>query len=406
MDPEPSVPILDPPEPDDDERMPRWIPRALLLAVLAYFLALLALAAFRQLRDLILWLIAALFLSFALEPAVNWLAGKGWRRGTATAVLILGLVLVMLVAVAAMVPLVVDQVQELIRRVPGWLDQVSVYTKEWFDVELTGEKILKQVTEAQQNVAQLASNVASVGQFILGLIFQVLTIGLFTFYLVADAPRFRRTVCSMLPPRRQHEILAAWEIAVDKTGGYLYSRLLLAAISSIVAFFVLTVLGVPFAIPLALFLGFVSQFIPVIGTYIAAAVPLLVALLEDPWKALFFLIYVVVYQQIENYLLAPRITARTMALHPAVAFFAALAGGSISGLLGAFMALPAAAIIQATISTYMTRHEVVESELTREEVEDVVEEATGETATEGGTRDGLLERIGDRLRRNDRDPKA
>ena len=407
MDPEPPVPILDPPRrDDDDERMPRWIPRLLLLAVLTYFLALLALAAFRQLRDLILWLVAALFLSFALEPAVNWLAAKGWRRGTATTVVILGLALVMLVAVAAMVPLVVDQVQELIRRVPGWLDQISVYTKDWFDVELTGEKILKQVTEAQQNVAQLASNVASVGQFILGLIFQVLTIGLFTFYLVADAPRFRRAVCSVLPPRRQHEILAAWEIAVDKTGGYLYSRLLLAAISSLVAFFVLSVLGVPFAIPLALFLGFVSQFIPVIGTYIAAAVPLLVALLEDPWTALFFLIYVIVYQQIENYLLAPRITARTMALHPAVAFFAALAGGSISGLLGAFMALPAAAIIQATISTYMTRHEVVESELTREQVEEVVEEAAGEAATEGDDRDGLLERLGDRLRRNDREPKA
>lgn len=408
MDPEPTVPILDPPpDRDDRDRMPSWIPRVLLLVVLTYFLALLALAAFRQLRNIILWLIAALFLSFALEPAVNWLAARGWRRGTATTVVILGLAVLALVAVAAMVPLVVDQVQELIRRVPDWLDQISVYTRQWFDVELTGEKILRQITRAQQNVASLASNVASVGQFILGLIFQVLTIGLFTFYLVADAPRFRRTVCSVLPPRRQREVLAAWEIAVDKTGGYLYSRLLLAAISSLVSFFVLSVLGVPFAIPLALFLGFVSQFIPVIGTYIAAAVPLLVALLEDPWTALFFLVYVVVYQQIENYLLAPRITARTMALHPAVAFFAALAGGSISGLLGAFMALPAAAIIQATISTYMTRHEVVESELTREEVEQVAEEvAEGERGGADDRPDGLLERLGDRLRRDDRDPKA
>lgn len=409
MDPEPTVPILDPPpERDDRDRMPSWIPRVLLLVVLTYFLALLALAAFRQLRNIILWLIAALFLSFALEPAVNWLAARGWRRGTATAVVILGLAVLALVAVAAMVPLVVDQVQEFIRRVPDWLDQISVYTRQWFDVELTGEKILRQITQAQQNVASLASNLASVGQFILGLIFQVLTIGLFTFYLVADAPRFRRTVCSVLPPRRQREVLAAWEIAVDKTGGYLYSRLLLAAISSLVSFFVLSVLGVPFAIPLALFLGFVSQFIPVIGTYIAAAVPLLVALLEDPWTALFFLVYVVVYQQIENYLLAPRITARTMALHPAVAFFAALAGGSISGLLGAFMALPAAAIIQATISTYMTRHEVVESELTREEVEQVAEEMAEGAEREGADDrpDGLLERLGDRLRRDDRDPKA
>jgi predicted PurR-regulated permease PerM len=408
MDPEPPVPILDPPPERDDERMPRWIPRVLLLAVLTYFLALLALAAFRQLRNIIVWLIAALFLSFALEPAVNWLAARGWRRGTATGLVIAGLALAALVAVAAMVPLVVDQVQELITRVPDWLDEISVYTRRWFDVELTGEKILDQITQAQEDVSQLAANVASVGQFILGLVFQVLTIGLFTFYLVADAPRFRRAVCSMLPPRRQREVLAAWEIAVDKTGGYLYSRLLLAAISSLIAFFVLTILGVPFAIPLALFLGFISQFIPVIGTYIAAAVPLLVALLEDPWTALFFLIYVVVYQQIENYLLAPRITARTMALHPAVAFFAALAGGSISGLLGAFMALPAAAIIQATISTYMTRHEVVESELTREQVEEV-ERVAGQMVSEDdedADREGLLARLGDRLRRNGPDSET
>jgi len=350
----------------DEERMPRWVGRLLALVVLTYFLSLLALAAFRQLRELFLWLIAALFLSFALEPAVNWLTAHGWRRGVATAAVLFGLGLLGLVALGAMVPLVIDQVQELITRLPGWLDQISVYTKRWFDVELTGARIIEQIKGAQADVGKLAENVAQVGQFVLGLIFQILTIALFTFYLVADAPRFRRAVCSVLPPHRQREVLAAWEVAVEKTGGYLYSRLLLAAISASVSFVALTVLGVPFAAPLALFLGFVSQFIPVVGTYIAAAVPLLVALLENPWSALAFLVYVLVYQQVENYLLAPRITARTMALHPAVAFFAALAGGMVSGLLGAFMALPAAAIIQATVSTYLTRHEVVESELTRE----------------------------------------
>jgi predicted PurR-regulated permease PerM len=157
---------------------------------------------------------------------------------------------------------------------------------------------------------------------------------------------------------------------------------------------------VPFAVPLALWQGFVSQFIPVVGTYIAAAVPLLVALLEDPWSALFFLIFVVVYQQIENYLLSPRITARTMQLHPAVAFGAALAGGSISGLIGAFMALPAAAVIQATVSTYLKRHEVIESELTREQI---VTEASSEGPADpapGGV--GIFSRFTGRLRRNGR----
>ena len=377
--------------------MPRWVPRLLLLIVLTYFGALLALAAFRQLRNIILWLIAALFLSFALEPAVNWLVSRGWRRGRATALVLFGLALLTLVAFAAMVPLVINQVQELITKVPGWLDRISVYTERWFNLELTGQKILSAITNAQQDVSQVASNLASVGAFILGLIFQILTIGLFTFYLVADAPRFRRAVCSVLPPQRQREILAAWEVAVDKTGGYLYSRLLLAVVSAFFSFVVLTALGVPFAVPLALFLGFVSQFIPVVGTYIAAAVPLLVALLEDPWSALIFLIYVIVYQQIENYFLAPRITARTMQLHPAVAFFAALSGGAVSGLLGAFMALPAAAIIQATVSTYLKRHEVVESELTRQAIAERNElwvEGTAEAP-----KPGAAERILSRIRR-------
>jgi predicted PurR-regulated permease PerM len=381
----------------DDDRMPRWIPRLLLLIVLTYFAALLALTAFRALRNVILWLIAALFLSFALEPAVNWLVARGWRRGVATALVIFGLAVLTLVAVGAMVPLVIDQVQELITKIPGWLDRISVYTERWFGETLTSQEILDAIARAGQDVGEVASNVASVGAFILGVVFQVLTIGLFTFYLVADAPRFRRAVCSVLPPQRQHEVLAAWEVAVDKTGGYLYSRLLLAAISATITFVVLQALGVPFAVPLALFFGFVSQFIPVVGTYFAAAVPLLVALLEDPWSALVFLIYVVVYQQVENYVLSPRITARTMQLHPAIAFFAVLAGGAFGGVIGAFLALPAAAIIQATVSTYLKRHEVVETDLTRHGTPN--QQEPDPDGSEDAPR--LLDRLGGRLRRRD-----
>jgi predicted PurR-regulated permease PerM len=194
-------------------------------------------------------------------------------------------------------------------------------------------------------------------------------------------------VCSVLTPRRQREVLAVWDIAIDKTGGYLYSRLLLAIANATATFIVLTVLGVPYAVPLSLWQGFVSQFIPIVGTYIAAAIPLLVALLEDPITALIFLIFVLIYQQIENYVLSPRITARTMQLHPAVAFGAALGGGLIGGLLGAFMALPAAAVIQAVVSSYLTRHEVVENELTRED-------AAGEDASPGETPTGAASESG------------
>lgn len=389
-----------PPADEDASRMPPWISRLLLLIVLVFFAAYAGFTLFRRLRDLVVWLIAALFLSFALEPAVNWLVGRGWRRGVATASVLFGLALIGVVMIASMVPLVIDQVQELIDRLPDWLEQASVYTQRWFDFELTTDEILNRIQSAQGNIQDIAANLASVGAFLLGVLFQILTIGLFTFYLVADGPKVRRAVCSLLPPRRQREVLAAWEVAIDKTGGYLYSRLLLAIANAAITFVVLQLLGVPFAVPLALWQGFVSQFIPVVGTYIAAAVPLVVALLEDPWSASFFVIFVLVYQQIENYFLSPRITARTMQLHPAVAFGAALAGGSINGLIGAFMALPAAAVIQATVSTYLTRHEVVDTELTREEPPTDIEAAAAEAARDprGG---GVIARLSARWRRDD-----
>ena len=122
-------------------------------------------------------------------------------------------------------------------------------------------------------------------------------------------------------------------------------------------------------------MGITSQFIPTVGTYIGGALPLLVALTEGPVAAGLTLAFVLVYQQIENYVLSPRITARTMQLHPAVAFGTVIAGASILGGIGALLALPAAAIIQAIGSTYFRRHEVVSSELVGEtEAEEPPEE--------------------------------
>ena len=373
-------PATEPAAERDDRRVPRWIPKAIAIWYGAAFVAFAVFLLIRQLRDLILWLIFALFLSFAIEPGANALVRRGWRRGTATALILFGSLLALATMVALMVPLIVAQVQSLVELAPEWLARANVYTERWFSISITGQNVLEFLRNAKADLAGAATRVASVGAFLLGLLFQMLTIALFTFYLVADGPRFRRSICSVLPPRRQLEVLQTWEVAIDKTGGYLYSRLLLAVVNAVISFIALVLLGVPFALPLALWQGFVSQFIPVIGTYIAAAVPLLVALLSDPWSALFFLIFVVVYQQIENYVLSPRITARTMQLHPAIAFGAALAGGSIGGLLGAFMALPIAAVIQATASSYVRRHDVLETELTREAVR---EEPTAPPARRG-----------------------
>ena len=357
--------------------MPPWIPRLLTLIVAIIVGLYAAINVVRRLRGLIVILLISLFLSVALEPAVNFLASKGWKRGLATGVMFLAMVFSAGLFVGLMIPLIVDQVSRLVERLPEYIDRLSEFLA-GFGIDFSGERIREAIAEARTDLTSFGTDIAGrifgVGQTLIGTIFQLLTIGLFTFYMTAEGPRFRRTVCSLLPPRRQLEVLRVWEIAIEKTGGYFYSRALLAGMSAAVGWGVFIVIDLPFALALALWIGVLSQFVPVVGTYIGGALPLLIALLESPGKAVAVVIYVVVYQQIENYLLAPRITARTMSLHPAVSFGSAIAGGTLLGVPGALMALPVAATIQAFISTYLRRHEVVESPLTEEDHEEPVEE--------------------------------
>jgi predicted PurR-regulated permease PerM len=157
--------------------------------------------------------------------------------------------------------------------------------------------------------------------------------------------------------------LRVWDLAIDSTGGYVYSRVILAGCSAVATTLFLTLIGVPYPLPLGLWVGLVSQFIPTVGTYLAGALPVLIALLDEPVSAVWVLLYVVVYQQFENMVLSPRITARTMALHPAVAFGAVIAGGAIMGPIGSLLALPAAASVQSLVSIYLHRYEVIASPL-------------------------------------------
>ena len=159
----------------------------------------------------------------------------------------------------------------------------------------------------------------------------LLTVGLFTFYLVAEGPKLRRNVCSLLSEERQRQVLFVWDLAVSKTGGYIYSRLILAVVSFLVHWLVFWLVGAPFPVPMAMWVGLVSQFVPVIGTYIAGALPVLIGLLDKPSTGLAILIAIVVYQQVENYLLQPKVTAHTMEIHVTVAFGSVIAGGLLLG---------------------------------------------------------------------------
>jgi predicted PurR-regulated permease PerM len=138
----------------------------------------------------------------------------------------------------------------------------------------------------------------------------------------------------------------------------------LALISSFFHWIAFQAIGTPAPIAMAIWVGIVSQFLPVVGTYVAGVLPVVLSFVNRPASALFVIAFIVIYQQLENYLFSPRITARTMDLHPALAFGAAIAGAAVLGPVGALLALPAAAMIQAIGSEWGHRHEVVTSPLT------------------------------------------
>ena len=331
-------------------------------------IALIVRAVWARLDDLFVLLAISLFLSLAIEPGVNRLSRRGWRRGSATALILFGVVLVFLMFVAAIGTLVGSQIATLLTNTERYITDTVQFLNDTFGFNISAQETIDVFNDpegpVQEFIRDQQDDALALSVAALGWLLQLFSVILFTFYLVADGPRLRRSICSRLTPERQARVLQTWELASSKTGGYLYSRALLALFSTVFHWIVFQSVGTAAPIALALWVGIISQFLPVIGTYIAGVLPLVITFLDSPLKALIVLIAIVVYQQIENYVFAPRITARTMQLHPALAFGSALAGAALLDAVGAVLALPAAAMAQALVSELGSRHVVVDSHLT------------------------------------------
>ncbi|MGW1778416.1 AI-2E family transporter [Streptomyces sp. NPDC002143] len=343
--------------------MPRWLPRAMVLALALLGVFQLGIWAFHQLIGLLLNILIAFFLALAIEPAVSRMAARGMRRGFATFLVFFGLLIATAGFFTLLGSMLAGQIIKMIEGFPAYLDSVINWVNSTFHTELRRVDVQEGLLHSEwlKKYAQnSAAGVLDVSTQVLGGLFQLLTIALFSFYFAADGPRLRRGLCSVLPPARQAEVLRAWEIAVDKTGGYLYSRGLMALISGVAHYILLQALGIPYAPVLAVWVGVVSQFIPTIGTYLAGALPMLIAFTVSPLYALWVLIFVVVYQQFENYMLQPKLTSKTVDIHPAVAFGSVIAGTALLGAVGALISIPAVATLQAFLGAYVKRYDVTD----------------------------------------------
>jgi predicted PurR-regulated permease PerM len=350
----------------DSARPPRWIPRVLVMGAVAVFVAAWVWQALGQLTTLFVYLLIALFVALALEPVVIWLVSHGWRRGAAAATAFFGSVVVAVGVLAMFGNLFVQQLVQLVGTLPELYVAASERVEAAFDVELPASDDLLARLVAEYGT-DVASGTLALGATVVGFVFAALTIGLVTYYLMAAGPQFRAAVCRWLRPDRQTEVLRLWEITQVKVSDFISSRVVLAALSAAFTAVFLVIVGTPYALPLALFTGVVSQFVPTIGTYIGGALPVAVALTSQGMpQAVAVLAFVVAYQQLENLSFSPRISARALEMNPAVSFVVVLAFGAVFGALGAFLALPVAATVQAVANTYLTRHELVDSALLRD----------------------------------------
>ncbi len=300
-----------------------------------------------RLSTTITLLIVALFLTLALNPIVEALTRAQIRRGLAVGIVFLGAVLVFALLGWVVIPPVAQQSTELATNAPHMLD--GLLQNQWVqDMDHRYQVIARIQEEITKRVADgnlwagIFGGVLETGKVVLGGVFSVVTVLVLTLYFLASLPSLKHAGYSLVPASRRPRIISLAEEIMRRVGSYAIGQVAVAAINAFCSWIMMTLLGLKFAAILAVAVGFLGL-IPMVGATLGASVVAIVAFFDEPKKALIAIIYFVVYQQIENYAVMPRVMQRTVAVPGAVTVVAALAGGTLAGILGALLAIPTAA---------------------------------------------------------------
>ena len=358
------------PEKGDPRRPPEWFGRALIYAAIAVFVSIWIWRGWADIKPLVLIIVISLFIALAMDPIVVRLVKHGWRRGAASGVTLIGLCVAVVALMAVFGKMFVDQVIQMVNSLPSTYATISQWAKERFnadlpDMEHLGDAIMDWIST--HNMADYAGQAWGYVVSLVGGLFAVFTVLLVTYYMSACSPKMLKSFCHYMSPRSQKRFLVTWTVLQDQISNFLYSRIILAFISSVCMSFFLMYLGSPYWLPLSMFCGLASQFVPTIGTYIGGALPVLSMWTTNSVKdAIIVIIYICIYQQFENLLLSPKISQRTMDINPAVAFLVVVLFGYLFGALGAFLALPVWAAIQVLFKMYTKQYELIDSPLLQE----------------------------------------
>jgi predicted PurR-regulated permease PerM len=309
------------------------------------------------LRQPLLWLVLALFLAVATSRPVNALS-RSLPRGVAITVVYLGVVLAPTAIAASLVPPVVEQTTRLVDQLPTYSQKLNHALKSSDTLQKANQqfnlvgKVRDLASKLGSRLGNAPTTLANVGGAVVSSLFALITILVLSIFMVARGQRWRAKVIASRPVPERETLSRALDGMASAVGGYVAGALAQASIAGIVTFIVLTVLGVPYSLALAVVVG-VLDLIPLVGATLGGVLVAMVTLFSDfPVNTIVWAVFAIVYQQFENYVVQPRIQSRASQLDSFVVIIAALFGGTLLGVLGAVLAIPAAAAIQVAVREY------------------------------------------------------
>lgn len=300
-------------------------------------------------RQVLILLLIAAFLAIGLNPSVMYLQQRGLARSRAIAIVFVGVIAFFVAFGFAVVPPVIHQAAQFVTNVPDYLDRLQNNSR----VNDLNERyqVLDRVRDYIQSGkigTQAVGGVVGLGQKVLGTFFSVLTVLILTLYLLASLPEIKSTAYRLVPRSRRARVGLLVDEILAKVGGYVAGALTIAAVAGTTSFIFLIVAGVPYPLALTMLVA-LTDLIPLIGATIGAIVVTGVCFVVSVPVGIAAAIFFVLYQQIENYLIYPRVMGRTVDVSPAATIVAALIGGALLGVLGALLAIPTAAAISLVL---------------------------------------------------------
>ena len=349
--------------------------------------------------NIVLLIAMAAVLAIGLDPAVRFFERRGQGRGRAVALIALPVIGLVILFAWLVIPRIVTQIGELADYIPTYIERLSERDDaigRYFRENDVSEQLEDFVAELPERITASFGTIVGVAGRVGSAIFSIVTVAILTIYFMASLPRMRRTAAIVFAPETRERAQDVIEKAIDRIGGYVGGILVTASIAGISALLFFSILGVlglgiPFALPLAVFAA-LTGLIPVVGAYIGAAPAVAVGFFQRPLTGILILAYFIVYQQIENYAIQPRIMKNAVNLSPAAVIISTLVFGSLAGFAGAVLALPAAATIKVLIVEVFLRSRVEEGDPAAREKLEEHEEAEAEAEAEAVQRAKARER--------------